>query len=287
MEENWVRYNTLLDAITALESPSEANQWMKTACMNEGSELSIEETEIFERLLPKWHRDFLQYKHYPSYAIKTSLARLVCREEDAKALWNDVASICLLNTPSALSIINLSMLVYPLIELAIYRRQLCQSIIFEIKRGNLKPYFYPESLEKSGLSDREKLQAFIKLPLTEQALAKIEISELGSGLTTTETFQRQAHRLWKRYHDRARGMDKPETPPAQTTPPKQPKKEETIERNKDLNVMALSLWGEGYRSLKDIATQIENRKEPGISHGSIQDIIRETVSGLKGKSAKT
>lgn len=209
MEEKWCRYNTLLDAITELAIPSEkASQWLRIVCANETETLSDNELEVLEKL-PLFHREFLQNKNIPPYAIKTSLARLAQKEKEAMDLWNTAALRGLLDTPSALSIIKLSLLVYPLIDLAIMRRQLCQSVIFEIKNGNLKPYFYPKSLEGKGFSDREKLQAFIELPLTEQVKATIEINELGSGLGSVHSFQYKAYALWKRYHDRARIADEP------------------------------------------------------------------------------
>lgn len=237
MEEKWCRYNTLTDAITELAMPSEkANDWLRIVSRNHNAALSAGEKEVFEQLLPDWHRDFLQHKHYPAYAIKTSLARLANRGDDARDLWND-ATLGLRDTPSALSIIKLSMLVYPLIDLAIYRRQLCQSIISEIKLGNLKPYVYPDSLEDRGLSDREKLQAYLRLPLTGQVFAIIELNELGRGLTTTETFQRQAHTLWKRYHDRARLTDEPPPPPAPA-----PHKPQRIRKATPLLNACLAVW---------------------------------------------
>lgn len=211
MEERWCEYNTLLDAITELEIPSEkATNWLRHVNINENNvEFSNDELEIYKQLLPHFHREFLQYKHYPKYAIKTSLARLLCKEEGAKDLWNEAALIHLSGVPSAMSVIKLSILVYPLIDFAVMRRQLCQSIIFEIKKGNLKPYFYPDCLEDRGMNEKEKLQAFIKLPLTEQVSATIEINEFGNGLAETESFPRKAYTLWRRYHDRARGLDKP------------------------------------------------------------------------------
>lgn len=228
MDEKWCRYNTLTDAITELAIPSEkAIQWTKAELQNHHAELSEEESTLFEWLLPQWHREFLQHKNYPAYAIKTSLVRLANRDEDARGFWND-AILGLRDTPAALSIIKLSMMVYPLIDLAINRRQLCQAIIIEIKRGNLKPYVYPDSLEDRGLSDREKLQAYLRLPLTEQVFAIIELDELGRGLTTTETFQRQAHTLWKRYYDRARLTDEPPPPP----PPEKPKLKRNVAAQK-------------------------------------------------------
>ncbi|UJS23370.1 hypothetical protein [Thiothrix winogradskyi] len=252
---------------------------------NHNAALSAGEKEVFEQLLPDWHRDFLQHKHYPAYAIKTSLARLANRDDDARDLWHD-AALGLRDTPSALSIIKLSMLIYPLIDLAIYRRQLCQGIIIEIKRGNLKPYVYPDSLEDRGLSDREKLQAYLRLPLTEQVFAIIELNELGRGLTTTETFQRQAHTLWKRYHDRARLTDEP----APRSISKTPVKEETKQRNEQMKQKARELWAAGKnkrdRKLKTIAVAIDGSMNPGVSVGHISDIISETLKELEKNPVK-
>lgn len=209
MEEKWCGYNTAMDAITELAAPSEkANRWMRTININNDVQLSDDEKAVFERLLPTWHRDFLQSKHIPRYALKTSLERLARNEEEARDLWNELGFLTIGGIPAALSILRLSMLVYPLIDLAVMRRQLCQSVVSEIKQGNLKPYFYPESLEGKGLSDREKLQAFVRLPLTEQVLAKIEINEFESGLGSAETFQGMACNLWRRYRDRNKDSNK-------------------------------------------------------------------------------
>ncbi|EIJ33368.1 hypothetical protein [Thiothrix nivea] len=205
MEEIWARYNTLLDAVTELEIPSEkANRWMQVVNRNESLDLSEDETQLFESLLPDWHRNFLQHKHIPRYAIKTSLARLVRMEEDAKDLWNDAALLCMRNSPTTLKIIHFAMLAYPLIDLAIMRRQLCIGTIAEIRKGNLKPYFFPGSLENRGLNEREKLQEYKHLSFTDQVMASISIHELGNALCNNETFTKEAYKLWLGYYDKAR-----------------------------------------------------------------------------------
>lgn len=212
MEEKWCGYNTAMDAITELAIPSEkANRWLRAVNYDAGVEFYDDEIAIFERLLPEWHRDFLQSKHIPKYALKTSLERLARNEEEARDLWNELGLLKVGGVPAAMSILRLSILAYPLIDLAVMRRQLCQSTIIEIKNGNLKPYFYPETLEDKGLTDREKLQAFVRLPLTEQVAAKIEINEFATGLGSKETFQYQACQLWQRYRNGDLHVENPVT----------------------------------------------------------------------------
>lgn len=222
MEEIWCRYNTLLDAVTELPIPSEkAKRWMVEVCKYEKMELSDDESALFESLLPECHRDFLQHKNIPQYAIKTSLSRLVEKEEDAKDLWNDAAWFCMRTAPAALRIIQVSMLAYPLVDLAIERRQLCMMIISEIKKGNLKPCFYPDSLEGRGLSDREKLQELCFLQFEQQVMAKVDVNELGAAFSTVamaESREKHACDLWQYYRNRARG-EKIEEQPSQSSEP--------------------------------------------------------------------